>query len=118
MRYILVIPFYTNAGGLLAIRANHHYIRNVEWGFELNNARVHLTALSGLHLALVLLADIDTLNNDALRFRNHPDYLATLAFVLASTADNFNRIAFANFNHLITPYLPYKTSGASDTIRI
>jgi hypothetical protein len=91
----LIVTLNTDAGRLTAFRANQHHIRDVDRSFKLDTARVHL-AISGLHLFLVLGADIYALYNHAAVINNHINNLATFAFIFEAAADHFHCIAFSN----------------------
>jgi hypothetical protein len=60
-----VIALNANAGGFIALRAYQHNIRDVNWSFKFDPARVHIASCLGLHLLLVLNADVDTLHHHA-----------------------------------------------------
>jgi hypothetical protein len=66
--------------------------------FELDAARIDLPAGLGLNLPLVLRADIDTLHNHTIFFRQNVDHFTAFTLIFKASADNFNSIAFANLN--------------------
>jgi len=98
------IALNTNAYGFTAFRADQHHIRNVDRGFELNAARIHLAAILQLLLLLVLGADIHARHHYAVIIGHHIDDLATFAFVFEAATDYFDGIAFTDlYFHTITP---------------
>jgi hypothetical protein len=99
------VTLHVNPGSLIALWANQHHVGNIDWTFELNPARIDRTAL-GLHLLLVLGANIDTLHDNTLVFGKHVDNLTALALILEATTNDFYRIAFTNFDfHNFAPTL-------------
>jgi hypothetical protein len=86
----------TNPSGLATLRANQHDIGDRHRRFELHDPSAHRPTTLSLGLALVLLADVYSLNHDTLFIRQHLNYFAAFAFVFHSTADDFNGITFTN----------------------
>jgi hypothetical protein len=83
---------------LIALGANKHNIGDMDWTFKLNDPGGNVTAALGLNSALMLLAHIDTLDNNALFVHQDPNHLAPFAAVFFSAGDHFDLIAFANFH--------------------
>ena len=74
------IALNTHTGRFTALRADQHYIRDIERGLELDAPRVNGATL-GLDLALVLGMDIHALHHHPVLVRQNLDDFAALAFV-------------------------------------
>ena len=66
------IPRDAHPGRFVALRADQHDIRNRDGSLELDPARVDIASCLGLDLALVLGADVDTLDHDPAFIRIEP----------------------------------------------
>ncbi len=78
-----------DARGFATLSANQHYLRQMNRRFKFNDAGTHLTAACLLR-ALVLFADVDSLNNHPIFFGQNAHHSAT--FALVYSADDFNGI--------------------------
>jgi hypothetical protein len=92
----VLIALHGNAGWLTALRADQHYIRNVDCSLELDAAGVDIATGLGLDLFLVLGADVHTLDYNTAVIKENIDHLTALAFIFEAAADDFNSVAFAN----------------------
>jgi hypothetical protein len=93
---MVIFAVNTNPGRLATLRANQHNIGDRHGCFKLHDPSAYRPATLSLALALVLLADIYSLNHDAMFIRQHLNDFAAFAFVFHSTADDFNGITFTN----------------------
>jgi hypothetical protein len=66
--YLFILADDSHPGEFATGWTYKHHIGNVNWPFEFNDSRIHRSTF-GLHLALVFLAQINTLNNYPMQIR-------------------------------------------------
>src|SRR5689334_463440 len=94
----ILIPLNRHTRGFTTFRADQHDIGDVDRAFELNSARVNVATGLGLHLLLMLGANIDTLDNNAAIVQKHVDDFTALAFIFQAATNDFYGIAFTNLD--------------------
>jgi len=91
----VIFPLNTDTRRLAALGADEHNIRNIDRSLEFNDAWRQGPALS-LYLALVLFADVYTLNNHAPLTWHNFYHLGAFAFIIKASAYHFYHITFSN----------------------
>src|SRR5215207_6997446 len=94
----IFIALNCNTCRLTAFRAYEHHIRDVDRSFELDPARINIATCLGLHLLLMLGANIHTLDNNTTILQQHIDDFPALAFIFQAATNDFDGIAFTNLD--------------------
>src|SRR3954470_17867707 len=82
--------------------ADHEYVREVNWPFELHDLRGNLL-IARLPCFAMPLEDVDTLHHDTIFFGQHGENFAPLAQVF--TGDDFDGVTLLDTLHVNPPPL-------------
>jgi hypothetical protein len=105
-----------NTRALIAVRANEHHVRSMNWSLKLNNPRLDFTP-SSTHRPLVLLDNVDSGNDHALLFGQNTLHRASKPSIIPG--NNLYCIAFLDSVHCntsqpaVVPRLPQERARQS-----